>query len=73
MMAAAEAAGDPARAARLERYLRHNIRYDLDEAALRGLTRYLALAMDDGLAPQRPDVLARLEGLVTRSTAGSRT
>jgi chorismate dehydratase len=73
MLAASEAAGNPGRAARLEHYLHHNIRYDLDEAALRGLTRYLALAMDDGLAPTRPDVLARLDGLVARSTTGSRT
>ncbi len=62
-IAAAEAAGDAGEAERLATYLRTNIRYDLDEAALEGLTRYLTLAMDDGLAPRRPDVLRAVEAL----------
>ena len=60
----AEAAGDPARAHSLERYLRQNIRYDLDEPALRGLSRYFTLAMQDGLAPARPDVLEAVRAAV---------
>lgn len=62
-LAAADAAGDPARAMRLEQYLRQNIRYDLDEPARRGLARYLLLVMQDGLAPHRPDVLQAIEAL----------
>ncbi len=62
-LAAAEAGGDPGRAARLERYLRQNIRYDLDEDALRGLAHYLALVVQDGLAPARPDVALAIEAL----------
>jgi chorismate dehydratase len=69
-LASAESGGDPRRADRLERYLRQNIRYDLDEAALRGLSRYLALTMQDGLAPVRPDVIAGLEQLGMQASAG---
>lgn len=69
-LARAEAGARPERAPALEQYLRHNIRYDLDEGALRGLSRYLGLAMQDGLAPQRPDVLRVIESLV--SPAGAR-
>lgn len=69
-LASAASAGDPERADRLERYLRGNIRYDLDEAALQGLSRYLSLAMRDGLAEDRPDVLARLEQLGLQAPAG---
>lgn len=69
-LATAASAGDPARAERLERYLRQNIRYDLDEAALQGLSRYLSLAMHDGLAERRTDVLARLEQLGMHVPAG---
>lgn len=61
---AAEAADEPGRAPALDRYLRENIRYDLDAPALRGLSRYLTLVMQDGLAPRRPDVrdvVARLQ------------
>ncbi len=64
-IAAAEAPDDPAEAARLATYLRTNIRYDLDEAALDGLTRYLTLAMADGLAPSRPDVLRAIGALTS--------
>ena len=60
-LALAEAAGDAVRASRLERYLRQNIRYDLDERALCGLSRYLVLAKVDGLAPRRPDVLETID------------
>ncbi len=63
-IAAAEAGGDRAETARLAQYLRRNIRYDLDDEAVRGLARYLTLAMEDGLAPHRPDVLQVIEGLV---------
>ena len=63
LLAQAEAAGEAARAARLERYLRQNIRYDLDEPALRGLSRYLTLAMQERLAPNRPDVLRMVDAL----------
>lgn len=63
-LAADEAAGDPQEAARFERYLRDNIRYDLDEAAVRGLLRYLGHAMQDGLAPARPDVLRAVDALL---------
>lgn len=66
-LAAAEAAGDPHEAARLERYLRENIRYDLDEGAVRGLSRYLGYAMQDGLAPDRPDALRAVEALLPAS------
>ena len=71
-LAAAEAAGDAVEAARLEQYLRRNIRYDLDEAAVRGLARYLGLVMQDGLAPERPDVLRAIDGLLPlgRARAG---
>jgi len=69
-LAAEEAAGDAARAARLEQYLRQNIRYDLDDDALRGLVRYLALVMQDGLAPHRPDVLRAVDALRVPTTAG---
>jgi chorismate dehydratase len=65
-LAAAEARGDGAEAVRLERYLRRNIRYDLDEEALRGLTRYLTLVMEDGLAARRPDVLRAVDALTGR-------
>lgn len=64
------AGGDSARAGLLARYLRENIRYDLDEAALRGLRRYLALAVADGIAPDRPDVLQRLSVLHMPAVAG---
>lgn len=69
-LAASEAAGDPARAVRLEQYLRQNIRYDLDEAARRGLARYLSLVMQDGLAPNRPDVLKAIAALGVPAPAG---
>jgi hypothetical protein len=69
-LAQAEAGLRPERAAGLEQYLRENIRYDLDEGALRGLSRYLTLAMQDGLAPQRPDVLRAIEALA--APAGAR-
>ena len=69
-LAAAHAAGDAARAVGLERYLRQNIRYDLDEPALRGLSRYLGLAMQEGLAPSRPDVLRTIDALRTPAPAG---
>lgn len=71
-LAAAEAGGDPTRAAVLERYLRRNIRYDLDEAALRGLTRYLALAVHDGLAHDRPEALRAIEALRPAPPTGAR-
>ena len=66
-LAAAEARGDGAESVRLERYLRRNIRYDLDEEALRGLTRYLTLVMEDGLAARRPDVLRAVGALTGRA------
>lgn len=69
-IAAAHAGGDRARTARLERYLRDNIRYDLDDEALRGLERYLSIVMQDGLAPDRPDVLRVVEALRTPAAAG---
>ena len=69
-LAAEEAAGDAARAARLEQYLRQNIRYDLDEDALRGLARYLDLVMEDGQTPNRPDVLRAVDALRVATTAG---
>jgi chorismate dehydratase len=69
-IASAEAGRDLPRAARLERYLRDNIRYDLDDEALRGLERYLSLVMEDGLAPDRPDVLRVVEALRTPAAAG---
>lgn len=69
-IAAAEAGGDAARALALEHYLRHNIRYDLDEPAVRGLSRYLSLVMEDGLAPRRSDVLQAVEA-VRPATAGT--
>jgi chorismate dehydratase len=62
-LAAAEARGDAAQAHRLEQYLRRNIRYDLDEDALRGLARYLTLVMQDGLAPARTEVVRAVEAL----------
>lgn len=68
-LAAAEAGGDSTRASELERYLRQNIRYDLDEDALRGLERYLTLVMQDGLAPSRPDVVRAVEALRTPAAA----
>ena len=64
-LAHGEAAGESERASRIERYLRQNIRYDLDEPALRGLSRYLALSMEDGLAPARPGVLSMLDRLAS--------
>jgi chorismate dehydratase len=64
----AEAAGSDA--ARLEQYLRRNIRYDLDEGALRGLAHYLALIADEGLAAPRPDVIATIEALRAPAAAG---
>jgi len=69
-LAEAQAAGDAARAIRFARYLRQNIRYDLDEPALRGLSRYLTLAMQEGLAPHRPDVLRTIDALRTPAPAG---
>lgn len=60
---AQDASDSPARADALERYLRHNIRYDLDAPALSGLSRYLTLVMQDGLAPERPDVQRAVERL----------
>ena len=63
-LAAAEAGGDAVEAARLEQYLRQNIRYDLDERAVRGLSRYLGLAMQDGWAPDRPEVLRAIDALL---------
>ena len=48
----------------LEQYLRQNIRYDLDERAVRGLSRYLGLAMQDGWAPDRPEVLRAIDALL---------
>ncbi|MGI8671176.1 MAG: menaquinone biosynthetic enzyme MqnA/MqnD family protein [Luteitalea sp.] len=59
-IAAAAAGDDVARVPLLVSYLRDNIRYELDDAALRGLGYYLALAAADGLAPERPEVLRRL-------------
>jgi chorismate dehydratase len=72
-LAQAAAAGQPDRASRIEHYLRRNIRYDLDEPALRGLSRYLSLAMQDGLAPFRPDVLALFERLAAAEGTRSQT
>ena len=69
-LAAGHAQGDATKAARLEQYLRQNIRYDLDEDARRGLARYLTLAMQDGLAPLRPDVLQTVEALRLPAAAG---
>lgn len=63
-LAADEAAGDPQETVRFERYLRENIRYDLNEGAVRGLSRYLGLAMQDGLAPERPDAVRAIEALL---------
>lgn len=70
-IAAAEAGGDAGRAARLEAYLRQNIRYDLDERALRGLGRYLSHVIQDGLAPVRPDVVQTIEALRTPATTAA--
>jgi len=70
VIAATVAGGDPARAERLERYLRRNIRYDLDDAARRGLVRYLSLVMQDGLAASRPDVVRAVESLGAAAPAG---
>jgi chorismate dehydratase len=53
-IAAAHAGGDARRHAAAAAYLRDRIRYDLDEEAVRGLTRYLDLATELGLAPARP-------------------
>lgn len=47
------AAGDPVREHGARQYLREHIRYDLDADARRGLERYLALAVELGLAPAR--------------------
>lgn len=69
-VAAAYAQGDAEKARQLEHYLRDNIQYDLDEDARRGLARYLTLAMEDGLAPMRPDVLRAVEALSTPAAAG---
>ena len=69
-IAAAAAGAAPERAVRLEQYLRWNIRYDLEEGALRGLARYLSLVMQERLAPNRPDVLRTLEALREPAPAG---
>ncbi|AMY11196.1 hypothetical protein LuPra_04443 [Luteitalea pratensis] len=71
LLAEAEAAGDSTRAGRLERYLRQNIRYHLDEPALRGLSRYLTLAMDEGLAPVRPEVLEVVDRMGQAAVPGT--
>ncbi len=47
------AGGDPGREIAAARYLREHIRYDLGGDAQQGLTRYLALAVELGLAPAR--------------------
>jgi len=47
------AGGDRDREAAAAHYLREHIRYDLDGDAQQGLTRYLALAVELGLAPAR--------------------
>ena len=70
MLEAAEAAAGGGDAAQLEQYLRRNIRYDLDEAALRGLAQYLTLTIDEGLAPARPDVLSAIDALRAPAAAG---
>jgi len=59
-IAAAAAGDDLSRAPVLARYLRDNIRYELDDPAVRGLAHYLALAAAEGIAPERPEVLRRL-------------
>lgn len=69
-LALEHARGDAARADRLEHYLRANIRYDLDDDALRGLVHYLTLAMHDGLAPSRPDVLTAIEAFRAHAATG---
>ncbi|HTV03098.1 MAG TPA: menaquinone biosynthesis protein [Luteitalea sp.] len=63
LLAAEEAEAGGGDAARLEQYLRRNIRYDLDDEALRGLSRYLTLAAQAGLVDARPEVLQVIEGL----------
>jgi chorismate dehydratase len=63
ILAADEAAAAGGDAARLEQYLRRNIRYDLDDAALRGLAQYLTLTADEGLAAARPDVIRTIDAL----------
>jgi chorismate dehydratase len=50
-IAAAEAAGDPAREDLVARYLRDNLDYDLGETELAGLRRFHQLAADQGIAP----------------------
>ena len=70
LLAAQEADAGGGDAAHLEQYLRRNIRYDLDDEALRGLSRYLTLATQAGLAEHRPHVLQAIEGMrdgVTRA------
>jgi chorismate dehydratase len=52
----------------LERYLKHNIQYDLDERRLDGLSHYYALAAEDGLIPRARPV----EFAAARASAGAR-
>jgi chorismate dehydratase len=51
-IATAHAGGDPARADIGRRYLRENMRYDLDEDAVSGMTEFFRLAAGLGLAPE---------------------
>lgn len=67
LLAADEAYSAGGDAARLEQYLRRNIRYDLDDEALRGLMRYLQLAVEAGLGDDRPDVLRAIESMGGRA------
>lgn len=66
-LAAAEGGSDAEAEACLERYLRENIRYDLDEGAVRGLSRYLGHAIEDGLAPEQKGALRAVEALLPAS------
>ncbi|HEY8549981.1 MAG TPA: menaquinone biosynthesis protein [Vicinamibacterales bacterium] len=48
-----ERPGDPAAAARIARYLRESIAYDLDGAFVEGLQRFFTFLAEDGLVPAR--------------------
>jgi predicted solute-binding protein len=50
-IAAAEGRGDPAREARVARYLRDNLIYGLGDAELAGLRQFHQLAAEQGIAP----------------------
>lgn len=55
-IAARDAGGDAALAARFAQYLRDNLRYDLDDAEIAGLRRFHELAAELALVPGRRDL-----------------